>query len=129
MFGVSQCPLCQALNKIKFRLRPPTAVLRILSLSGINFENTWKFLKSLRKRIRLTSQVYRDYFDIVTAADGAIFFILTLFSSHWTLLDCRHHLFKLWAPRILTNGKIVPPNKRSWNIGVHRDYKSAFKAW
>ncbi|RYP63168.1 hypothetical protein DL771_009399 [Monosporascus sp. 5C6A] len=50
-------------------IRPPTAGIRILSLSGLRQDNIWDFLTAMRKIIHNISMPIWEYFDMIVAAD------------------------------------------------------------
>ncbi|KAI1181594.1 hypothetical protein F5B17DRAFT_264505 [Nemania serpens] len=118
-FRVLRCPLCQVLNEVVFFVRPTTAGLRVLSLTGSRPTDTWDFLKSLRGHIHLVTMAFRDYFDVVVASESGIFFALTLFSD-WTLSDCKHHLPKLRPPRFSKAGQIIFAKGLRWDLNAAR---------
>ncbi|KAI1325799.1 hypothetical protein F5Y16DRAFT_400981 [Xylariaceae sp. FL0255] len=124
-FVVPHCPLCQEPNKIEFRIRPPTAGSRILTLTGQSPVDTWDFIKGMRGRIHLSSLVYRDYFDLVTADNIGIFFALTLFCGGWTLSDCRHHLPRLQPPSFAKTGEVKFAKGLQWPLRSIREANGA----
>lgn len=59
---VSTCPICQADNETTIHIRLPTAGLRVLSLSGRQYESTWQFLPAIWKAVHFTSTCVWEYF-------------------------------------------------------------------
>ena len=62
---LSICPLCEAPNKARFLLKPDTAGVRVLSVSGEPGDvSAAKFLELLQGRIMLPKMNIREHFDI-----------------------------------------------------------------
>lgn len=109
------CPVCQRPNTTTFKLRPPTAGARILSLGGVKAENSLKFLEDLQRCIGVRSLALNQHFDEISGSGmGAyslhlkrpdsnllgMFFIITAFLEGWDLADCKFHLPKLDIVRL-----------------------------
>ncbi|KAK5997515.1 hypothetical protein PT974_02878 [Cladobotryum mycophilum] len=84
-FRLPTCPLCRIRNGIVFSVKPPTAGLRVLDISGIDAKHTWQFLKHLQGLISLNSMPFREHFDSVFGTD----------LDGWTFADCKNHMSQL----------------------------------
>ncbi|KAM9873427.1 hypothetical protein VDGL01_12499, partial [Verticillium dahliae] len=71
--AVLQCPLCGLPNAASFKLRPPTAGIRVLDLGGVEAAKTMEFLRSIHRSISLIGNSLSDSFDVVLASNVGTF--------------------------------------------------------
>lgn len=62
-YGLHFCPVCNSQNNTIFLVRPPTAAVRALSLSGMNPRLILQFLWELRQQIGLNTMAFKEHFD------------------------------------------------------------------
>jgi hypothetical protein len=90
-FRLPACVSCRAANHTPLHVKPPTAGVRILRLSGPveAAQGMASFLRSLRSVVR---SPLHDHFDLVIASGIGMFFAVMLFCKRATVEDCIHHL-------------------------------------
>ncbi|KUI65132.1 hypothetical protein VM1G_00665 [Cytospora mali] len=86
-----QCLLCGVANSALVRAKPPTAGVRVLSLSGeaADAPAMARFLQCLRSKLRIP--LYQ-HFDLLMASGIGIFFTIMIFCKQASVEDCIHHL-------------------------------------
>jgi hypothetical protein len=131
--SLSICPRCKAKNTATAILQPPTAVQRVLELSGSNPETIVSFIRTLRCKVGLNSVALKDQFDEIVGSDLGqfsyllfarstklilgigCFFVITLFLEKWNLADCVYHLHNL--RRVKLRNKTIRFGKNlTWDL-------------
>ena len=72
-FILDNCPLCKTLNKAKFLLKPYTAGIRALGISGQPRDTfAANILKELEARLPLPKMNIQEYFDITVGTGSGL---------------------------------------------------------
>ena len=90
-FVLRRCVLCGVSNaKDEFRLMPPTAGPRILTLDGGGVRGVipLTFLMEMEQRLCFTGCPLRDHFDLVCGTSSGGLIIMGIFLQQWTIDDC-----------------------------------------
>ena len=78
-FILDTCPLCGTSNEVNFLLKPYTAGIRALGISGYPGDVfAANFLKELETRLQLPKMHIRDHFDITLGTGSGLYCFETL---------------------------------------------------
>ncbi|KAI9883965.1 MAG: hypothetical protein M1823_004243 [Watsoniomyces obsoletus] len=83
-FIFNQCPLCRRAVRATFKLKPPTAGVRILTVDGGGIRGVvaLQWLLELENKLDL-SRSPSDYFDLALGTSSGALIVLALFMNRW----------------------------------------------
>lgn len=105
--GMEHCAACGLKNHIELHTKPPTAGVRVLSLSGdaADAPAIAQLLQQIRRQLH--SPLHQN-FDLVAAQGIGIFFVLMIFCKKAPIEECIYHL---------TNIEYAKETRRSFKFG------------
>lgn len=93
-FQLRKCLLCKQEQHEPFNVKPPTAGVRTLEISG-GVDAAPVIARSLKSLCANLPGPLCDYFDLVIGRDVGLFFTIMIFCKEASVDDCIHHLKNL----------------------------------